>query len=1788
MLFLALAWEAHATIQFPNALRANSESIVEPVTISFQSGGTLAEIRVLTGGVANADYILKSTGSCIIGFNFTVPASCSVLVTFQPKAPGGRLGAVVLLDASGTVLAVQSVYGIGTGPLGVFLPATITTIAGNGQWLYVDDGHLATGASIFLPGGVAVDPTGNVYIADSGNNRIRRVDAVTGLISTVAGTGSPSSGNDGGPAIAAGVSAPSALILDGAGDLYIADSANHAVRKLSLAAGTLSTVAGRLNQQGYSGDGGLATAANLNTPEGLALDAAGNLYIADTKNHVVRKVDAVSGIITTYAGQGPSAGFSGDGGPATKALLNTPWGLATDLKGDLFIADLNNNRIREVASDGTISTVVGVSTNTYGPDGQGTTSISNPAAVVVDVAGNIYFADSGRNLVRRLSATTKLLDTIAGYSLSTFNGDGGPAPKAGLYGPYALTLDSAGNLYVADIFHHRIREVVSSQATLSYAPIRVGRTSTPQQQTIENDGNGDLNWTSFDPDSNSAVGSAITTCAVGTPLAFGATCSLGAEFFPQVTGTKVTAAIQLRSDAVNSPGTITLSGEVDQLEPTRISVASSTNPSALGAGITFTASVTGDSQQPSGNVRFFDNTTLLGSAAADSSGTAVFAIATLGLGSHAITANFTGDTLNSPSTSAVLTQIVKRSPVVALASSLNPAKVGNSITLTAAVTATGVQPAGTVIFSDGVMALATVPLNGSGVANFVSTSLAAGTHALTAIYSGDANTLTGTSSIVSETVNRWATSTAISSSAAISDVGTQITFFLSVTSTSTVVPFGPIVVKDGLSTLATLNLDPSGSASFSTSSLSVGSHALTASFAGDPTNANSDSSVFTQSVRQISTVTTLASSANPSNGGALLHLSATVTPNSTNAVAGTLDGTVTFLDGSTGLGAGTLAADGSFTLDISTLAAGSHTLKAVYSGDTNYAPNSSAGLVQVVKLATTSVQLTSSTNPTIAGKGITLTGVVAGNGAVPGGTVTFLDGTTDLGNATVNLSGQANLTLSSLPAGSHTLTASYGGDTKDSPSTSAALTEVVNPATTALTLISSSNPATAGTAITFVATLSSNGNLPSGQLLLQEGSATLGTAIIGPTGAAQFSLNTLSASLHTLTVSFAGDTDHVASVSTPLVETVQLAPSAAMLVAGANPTTVGTAVNFTAKITGTGQQPTGSAAFHDGATLLGVAPLDSTGSATISTPSLSIGSHTITLTYSGDATHAASNPAALIERVQQATTTALVSSGSPSLVGTLVTFTATVVGSSGSSVAGTVSFADGATLLGTSPISNAGSATLQIASLTAGQHLITAQYAGDENDRGSVSAPLSQAINTADTTITVTSSANPSVVGSAVTFTAAVVSRGQSANGVVTFLDGSLPLGTGIVTSAMATFSTTSLRAGSHAIIARYGGDSGTQVSTSGVLLQVAQQHTTSSLASSTNPALTVESVTLAATVGNGSNPGGTFTFLDGGTVLGTGTVRSSGTAAITVPSLSAGPHSLSAHYSGDNYNLASDSASVTEVVQLRPSNTSITASSQTYLDGQQVTLVAVAHFTGPVPPTGSITFTSGGQTLGTSNLSVAGAATLILAPSASSYDIVASYTGDSVYSGSTADRYTITKGSSTTFNLTSNPSEVSLKSGDHKAITVTMSGSGSFSDTLSLACLDLPADATCTFSQNQTKLAAGGVATVQLVLDTGHPLGSGAQAQIRLAHNKEPVRAGTIFPAAVLMGILVFAARRRRHLPSLLSLVLLAITGISLSGCGNSLNTSTTPAGSYNVRIIATGSITGISQIINVAVTVQ
>jgi uncharacterized repeat protein (TIGR01451 family) len=346
----------------------------------------------------------------------------------------------------------------------VTLDGVIRTVAGNGTYGYSGDGGLATSGQIWGVSGLAVDTAGNLYLADSVNNRIRKVTP-DGVIQTIAGNGAPGFSGDGGLATSAQLERPEGIGLDAAGNLYIltsnpafSSSGSNRIRKVTLD-GVIHTVAGN-GTIGFGGDGASAISAQFSSiPRDLAIDAIGNLYIADTGNNRVRKV-TLDGVIRTAAGNG-TFGFSGDGGPAAAALFDTPLGIAMDAAGNLYIADAGNNRVRKVTPDRVVSTVAGNGISGFSGDGGAATDahLSSPYSVAVDAAGNLYIADFS-NHIRRVTPDG-VIRTFAGNGISGFSGDGGPATSASFSSGSGMTLDAVGNLYIADSGNGRVRKVTT-------------------------------------------------------------------------------------------------------------------------------------------------------------------------------------------------------------------------------------------------------------------------------------------------------------------------------------------------------------------------------------------------------------------------------------------------------------------------------------------------------------------------------------------------------------------------------------------------------------------------------------------------------------------------------------------------------------------------------------------------------------------------------------------------------------------------------------------------------------------------------------------------------------------------------------------------------------------------------------------------------------------------------------------------------------------------------------------------------------------------------------------------------------------------------------------------------------------------------------------------------------------------------------------------------------------------------------------------------------------------------
>jgi hypothetical protein len=337
----------------------------------------------------------------------------------------------------------------------------ISTIAGTGTAGYNGDGIAATAAQFNGVQGLAFDGAGNLYVADISNNRIRKITISTGLISTIAGTGTGGYNGDGILATAAQINIPSALAFDNNGDLYFTDRSNSRIRKITTSTGIISTVAGT-GTGGYNGDGILATAAQLNNPNEVSFDASGNLYIADWLNNRVRKVDNSTGIISTIAGTG-TAGYNGDGIAATAAQINGPCGIIFDNAGDIYIAEYGGARVRKInIGTGLISTIAGTGTFGYNGDGIAATTaqLAGCAYIQFDAAENMFIGEGSNQRVREIIKSTGIINTIAGTGTAGYNGDGIAATTAQLNFPFYILFDKVKcNMYIADYYNNRIRQI---------------------------------------------------------------------------------------------------------------------------------------------------------------------------------------------------------------------------------------------------------------------------------------------------------------------------------------------------------------------------------------------------------------------------------------------------------------------------------------------------------------------------------------------------------------------------------------------------------------------------------------------------------------------------------------------------------------------------------------------------------------------------------------------------------------------------------------------------------------------------------------------------------------------------------------------------------------------------------------------------------------------------------------------------------------------------------------------------------------------------------------------------------------------------------------------------------------------------------------------------------------------------------------------------------------------------------------------------------------------------------
>jgi sugar lactone lactonase YvrE len=640
--------------------------------------------------IRNAFFIMLCFVSCLVASAQTPTVSALTIPLILPSA--------IVFDAAGNLYfaetgrhLIRKLDAVGN----------ITTIAGTGTQGFSGDAGPATAATLDSPQGLALDTANNLYIADSHNHRIRQLNLATGTLITIAGS-APGFSGDTGPATSAQLNLPTALALDAGGNLYIADTGNHRIRKLTLATGVITTIAGN-GTQGFSGDNGLATSAAIDSPTGLAVDAAANLYLADTHNHLIRKITSSTGTIATIAGNG-SPGFSGDTAVATAATLTLPHGLSLDGDGDLYLADTENHRIRRIdAVNGVITTVAGDGTQAFSGDNGPAiaASLDSPRVTALSPANLLTLSDTGNQRIRQLTAqpaANTTITTIAGLGILPPGVLTLSAPATMPYGAGQLSASFAAASYVNGTITFLDITNATTGATITLGAAAIVSNVATLPITTLSVGVHTLIATYSGDQTHPSAQSQILALTI-TPLPLSATSAsitrLYGQPIPTINGTvtgilpqdaaNVTASFTTAATSMSPAGTypisVTLSGPsagnytITMLPafvtvnpaPTSITLSNLVANAASGAAVTLTTYVASTTTgTPTGSVTLLDGAVPLFTTQISTTGAAVFTTNSLATGSHTLTAVYNGSTNFTPSSSSP--QLI----TIGTGSSLNP------------------------------------------------------------------------------------------------------------------------------------------------------------------------------------------------------------------------------------------------------------------------------------------------------------------------------------------------------------------------------------------------------------------------------------------------------------------------------------------------------------------------------------------------------------------------------------------------------------------------------------------------------------------------------------------------------------------------------------------------------------------------------------------------------------------------------------------------------------------------------------------------------------------------------------------------------------------------------------------------------------------------------------------------------------------------------------------------------------------------------------------------------------
>jgi len=1086
------------------------------------------------------------------------------------------------------------------------------------------------------------------------------------------------------------------------------------------------------------------------------------------------------------------------------------------------------------------------------------------------------------------------------------------------------------------------------------------------------------------------------------------------------------------SDATFDVSTGTLSGgQTVNKASTTTALGSSPNPSNVNQPVAFTATVTATAPgagTPTGNVQFVaDGSTTLGTIPLAGGVATLSNVTSLTLGTHPVVATYVGDASFTTSTSSQVNQVVNGFlTTTTVTSSANPSVFGQTVMFTATVDSGGNgTPTGSVQFGiDGSNVGGPIALSG-GVGTYAAANLPVGNHGVTATFTGAGSYIDSSGTLPGgQTVNPSDTSTGVSSSVNPSVFGQPVTFTATVAPTApgAGTPSGTIDFFVDGSPLSSVPLASGSATTTPVANLPVGTHTVTTTYTGDTSfHGSAGTLAGGQVVAKADTTTTVGSSANPSVSGQGVSFTATVAPVAPGA--GTPTGNVSFFLNGAPLQTQALSAGAATTSSISNLAVGSYAVTATYGGDTSFNTSSSPTLTQVVKGADTTTTVTTATSPTVFGQPVTFTATVAPvapASGTPTGQVEFFADGSSFGTATVTAGSATSPSISTLAVGSHTVTATYGGDASFNTSTGS-VGQQVNHAGVTVTVTSAQNPSVFGETVTYAVTVTAvapGAGVPTGSVVISDltSGQVLGAAPLTG-GVGTLADNTLHAGAHVIAAFYPGDTNF-APQGGFAGHQVNPAGTTTALSSSANPSAFGQGVSFTATVApvapGAGT-PTGTVQFFvDGSAFGGPVTLaGGTGTSGV-TSALSVGTHPVTATYSGNGDFNPSTSAALDQVVGQIdATNTVTSSVNPSVFGQPVVFTATLTGAQGTPT-GSIQFGvDGVNLGGPVGLAGGVATSTAISSLSVGAHTVTATYRGDIVYKPGTGS-LTQTVNKADTTTSTASSANPSDFGEPVQFTATVAALSPGAGtpgGQVQFvvdgsnLGGPVSLSGGVATSG----SISTLGVGSHTVSANYLGDASFNTS-SGSLSGgegVQRSDSTTTVSSSQNPSAFGQGVQFTAHVaaaGNGAGtPGGTVQFVvDGSNVGGPVTLSGGSATSGSISTLSVGNHTVRADYSGSgNFKASSGTLPGGQTVTKAGASVAVASSKNPSVLGDSVVFTATVTPVAPGSgtPTGQVQFVIDGANAGSPAAVSGGVGTYSTSGLAvGNHTVVANYGGDASF----------------------------------------------------------------------------------------------------------------------------------------------------------------------------------------------